>query len=436
MAVYVRVKKPNGLIYTMDIEEYVRGVVPRETPASWHPEALKAQAIAARTYALANRKHRAAGYDVCSTTCCQVYSDARDSRTNAAVAATRGIVGCARGTRELRSTYFSARCGGHTSNSWGPEWLRYTDCICYPPRFGHGQGYCQVGGHRYGLRGWRAKAILDHYYNLDWRHDYGQGGIWDGSDVGTVAPSPQPLPQPLPQPPPEPPTPTLPEPLDEDSLFDDAVNYLWELHTLLWQWADKVSGVWLIGQYFEALLDNASQGLRNVCFKLWNFRVVVLRALRYINQVLDGTLIAAVMEKLLWNFDLLRRDPGAWVAAHIRYMFPAWDSFIRDPDGFIAARASAAMKQALDMLREPGAWLTAQINALWPAVVAFGRDPDGYIRGTLRVLWPDGYAVLQNPRQAVAGIVEVTLWPLLESAGERLASLAERIISERWDKWG
>ena len=52
-------KNRNGLltlVNKLDIESYIRGVVPAEMPSSWEYEALKAQAIAARSYALASRK--------------------------------------------------------------------------------------------------------------------------------------------------------------------------------------------------------------------------------------------------------------------------------------------------------------------------------------------------------------------------------------------
>lgn len=53
------------------LEDYLRGVVPRESPASWHAEALKAQAVAARSYALTERKNT--NFETCDTTQCQVY---------------------------------------------------------------------------------------------------------------------------------------------------------------------------------------------------------------------------------------------------------------------------------------------------------------------------------------------------------------------------
>jgi len=59
----------------MDVDDYLKGVVPREMPASWPLEALKAQAVVARTYAYANRnRHGADGFDLCTlSTCCQAY---------------------------------------------------------------------------------------------------------------------------------------------------------------------------------------------------------------------------------------------------------------------------------------------------------------------------------------------------------------------------
>ncbi|HYF73191.1 MAG TPA: SpoIID/LytB domain-containing protein, partial [Nocardioides sp.] len=58
----------------VDLESYLKGVVPLEIPASWSTEAVRAQAIAARTYASYERKHpRSSTYQLCDTSSCQVY---------------------------------------------------------------------------------------------------------------------------------------------------------------------------------------------------------------------------------------------------------------------------------------------------------------------------------------------------------------------------
>lgn len=79
-------------VNTVGMQAYLRGVVPREIPASWSPAAVQAQAIAARTYAAFERNHPRAGhYQVCDTTSCQVYdgADAEHPASDAAIRATR-----------------------------------------------------------------------------------------------------------------------------------------------------------------------------------------------------------------------------------------------------------------------------------------------------------------------------------------------------------
>lgn len=61
------------VINRVGMEDYLRGVVPREIPASWSPAAVRAQAIAARTYAAFERAPGNTTYDLCDTTSCQVY---------------------------------------------------------------------------------------------------------------------------------------------------------------------------------------------------------------------------------------------------------------------------------------------------------------------------------------------------------------------------
>ena len=73
------------------LEYYLRGVVPLEIPASWSPEAVQAQAVAARTYAAFERSHpRASHYQICDTTSCQVYggASAEHRLSDAAIRAT------------------------------------------------------------------------------------------------------------------------------------------------------------------------------------------------------------------------------------------------------------------------------------------------------------------------------------------------------------
>lgn len=112
----------NGVVMTavniVDLEDYLYGVVPSEMPQSYEMEALKAQAIAARTYAMTMlNTHISLGYQLCDTTNCQVYKgySGEAARTSQAVDATSGEVACYNG--KAIEAYFSASTGGYTENS-------------------------------------------------------------------------------------------------------------------------------------------------------------------------------------------------------------------------------------------------------------------------------------------------------------------------------
>jgi len=106
-------------INVLTLEEYIKGVVPGEMSANFPLEALKAQAIAARTFFLFNfgRVHANEPFDVCATVHCQAFvgTKANNAKVEKAVRETRGVVVLQNG--ELCTTPFSAMCGGHTENS-------------------------------------------------------------------------------------------------------------------------------------------------------------------------------------------------------------------------------------------------------------------------------------------------------------------------------
>jgi stage II sporulation protein D len=112
--------RPDGAggVQTVDavgLEDYVRGVIAAEMPSGWSSQALDAQAVAARTYAITSDAG-GAGFDVYSDTRSQMYRgvSAEEPATDAAVSATRGQVVVYRGTAV--PTYFFSSSGGHTEN--------------------------------------------------------------------------------------------------------------------------------------------------------------------------------------------------------------------------------------------------------------------------------------------------------------------------------
>ena len=113
------------------MEDYLRSVVPSEMPTSWLPDAVRTQAVAARTYAAQLRSHASvtSGYHVCDTTNCQVYHGLavtsggtrrvyETAAGNAAVTATANSV-LTYGS-SFAFTQFSSSNGGHSSSGGYP----------------------------------------------------------------------------------------------------------------------------------------------------------------------------------------------------------------------------------------------------------------------------------------------------------------------------
>ena len=136
-------------VNVVSIEDYLRGVVPKEMGPEVYPEieALEAQAIAARSYVLAQLgRHGQQGFDACATAHCQVYggASAEHPLSDRAVAATEDLVLAWNG--KVANTLFSSTCGGMTEaveNVFDEEPVPYLAGVsCYPEQ----QAFVPVAG--------------------------------------------------------------------------------------------------------------------------------------------------------------------------------------------------------------------------------------------------------------------------------------------------
>ncbi|MCL0095781.1 SpoIID/LytB domain-containing protein, partial [Dehalococcoidia bacterium] len=179
----IRVLMTDGSVKEMDMEEYLRGVVPAEMGPEWVRnkglnraqtlEALKAQAVAARSYAAARVlgimwNPHAGIADVCTKTCCQVWSPATHPLSDEAITATRNVVATYNG--QIIQAFYFAHCDGHTRNSedvWVTPlpYCRSVSCDCNRTFLrGHGVGMCQWGAVAMAKQDYCYVAILKHYY--------------------------------------------------------------------------------------------------------------------------------------------------------------------------------------------------------------------------------------------------------------------------------
>ncbi len=144
------------IVNGVGLEDYIRGVLYHEVSHRWPMEALKVEAVAARTYVLYQiEKNKTQDYDVTSDIYSQVYGgrSAERYRTNLAVKATTGEVMVYRG--KVLPAYYHAACGGMTedvSELWKND---------LPPLKGVVCEFCKNSPHNYWKRNFRSKDIQD-----------------------------------------------------------------------------------------------------------------------------------------------------------------------------------------------------------------------------------------------------------------------------------
>ena len=172
---YYRADVPPWQIDTFDFETYVKQVVPYEMPALWHSEALKAQAVAARTYGwYFVLKNRSQSYDVSDWVDYQVMGPDTHPNSNQAVEETRGQYIEWKGLPILAE--YSAENSSPTLPRYKPGTYEpdpnypYLSAVYDPvgfgqPRKGHGRGMSQWGAKRWAENySWGYQQILTHYY--------------------------------------------------------------------------------------------------------------------------------------------------------------------------------------------------------------------------------------------------------------------------------
>lgn len=159
------------IVNSLPLEEYLMGVVPSEMPSKWNIEAHKAQAIAARSYALANLgKRNSHGYDLKDTPADQAYGGATSEtpQTTYAVLSTRGEV--LTYDNKIIPAYYHAASGGKTVSA-GEVWNHDLPYIQSVEGFdngvrkkGHGVGMSQYGANNMANKGFSARQILHYFY--------------------------------------------------------------------------------------------------------------------------------------------------------------------------------------------------------------------------------------------------------------------------------
>lgn len=164
----IRLLLPDGAVKTLLLENYLRGVVAAALAADAPLEAMKALAVAARTFATNTHRHLEYGADVCAARHCQAWNERANPRAARAVMETRGIVGMF--NDQFIEAFYFEHCDGKTRDAQGvlvnaPAYLKSVACPCgFASLKGHGIGMCLRGMTAMARLGESYAYILKHYY--------------------------------------------------------------------------------------------------------------------------------------------------------------------------------------------------------------------------------------------------------------------------------
>ncbi len=175
-------------VVVKSMETYVANGLKQEWISSWGMDSLRAGAIAYRSYGAWHVDHPLrSNYDICSTTCCQVFEDSSNSRSAQAARDTAGLMLVQAGESQAFRSEYSAQnnawddpndnlrcnnadlsCGNGSVGSPSTGWPCLADSVgrnrgC----FGHGRGMSQWGTHYWSQQGRNWAWITNHYYNAN-----------------------------------------------------------------------------------------------------------------------------------------------------------------------------------------------------------------------------------------------------------------------------
>lgn len=123
---YRRIEGNNiSVVNVVSMQDYIKGVIPYEMSPSWPLEALKAQSLCAKSYAMNSlNKHKAYGFDLCATTDCQVYFGTGNASANSDRAVNETLGYYVYYGNKVAQTFFHSSDGGSTEsavNVWGTD---------------------------------------------------------------------------------------------------------------------------------------------------------------------------------------------------------------------------------------------------------------------------------------------------------------------------
>jgi hypothetical protein len=249
---------------------------------------------------------------------------------------------------------------------------------------------CQWGAYEYSRIGWTYLQILDHYYNLDWYYDYGDGGLVEAE----IPPIPEPLPE----------IPVYYTLLY--GLLENIATVFFHIAGRFGLLADAVRDKAIIGPLFYIPLDFIATRFDDAWLITHDLAVRSNEYHRFVTDLLQGTLFHTLLlvkipgigglladpvtwvrnqvNEILGELQRLRDNPTAWILDKLYSWIPWLQEFFDEPSAFMLRRFRERYPALALMIDEPLIWILRVFRDSFPQVWGFWHDPEGWVRDRIQ----------------------------------------------------
>lgn len=138
--------------------------------------------------------------------------------------------------------------------------------------------------------------------------------------------------------------------------------------------------VWLIGKWLGWPFYFLSVYFNNARDKCWEADQDLVNAKTWIKGLVEGSIIADILERIWYEFSFLRRDPVGWVKAKIDQVSGELRFLRQDPYGWIRSRLYLALPVFYSLLGNSGWWVYNELSNRYPIIRELVNDPWGFVR--------------------------------------------------------
>lgn len=164
-----------------------------------------------------------------------------------------------------------------------------------------------------------------------------------------------------------------------------------------------IANVWMLGKWLAWPFYLLSVYFNNTRDKCWEADQSLVFAITWVTGLIEGTVIADILERIWYEFTFLRNDPIGWVRLKIDQVSGELQFLRNDPYGWMRSRLYAALPVFYNLLGNSGWWVYNELSNRYPIIKDLVNDPWGFIRERVLGVFSWARELNINPTTSIIG---------------------------------